>query len=336
MKNRSVFLRASLACVMSLSVFGLMRAAAQGPTPKPSDAEVKAARAVESAADAAAKLTAGEEFVKSFPKGQLRQGVAEHIASQISSVKDQAQKMALVKKFQTVFNTESEARAIRPVLIEAYIGLNQIDEAFSNGASYLAKNPDDVAVLTTLALAAIDQATKHNNPKYVNEGGQYGTKAIALLEAPKPAGMSDEEWGGYQKNLPPLYQQMAIVSLMNKETSKAQSQLEKSQKLNPSDPFTYYLLGSIADDEYTRAAQTIKNMPEGKQRDDLLKQAMGLMDKVIDYYAHAVGLSEGKPDYQKFHDQLLQYLASYYKYRHNNSVDGMQKMIDGYKPAVTP
>ena len=297
---------------------------------------MKAARAVEAAADPAAKLTAAEAYVKSFPKGQLRQGVADHIASQISSVKDQNQKMDLVKRFQTVFNAEAEAKTIRPVLLEAYIGLKQIDEAFSNGSAYLLKSPDDVAVLTTLALAGVDQATKHQNPKYVADAAQYGAKAIALLEGPKPATMSDEEFASYQKNLGPLYQQMAIVSLMKREANKAQSQLEKSQKLNPSEPFTYYLLGSIANDDYTRAAQTYKEMPAGQQRDDMLKQAMGFMDRVIDYYAHAVGLAEGKAEYQQFHDQLLQDLTSYYKFRHNNSLEGMQKMIDGYKQAANP
>jgi hypothetical protein len=91
------------------------------------------------------------------------------------------------------------------------------------------------------------------------------------------------------------------------------------------------LLGSITNDEYQKLALAYKSMSEGKERDDMLVKINVLMDKVIDYYAHGVGLSEGKPQYQNFHDQLLQDLASYYRYRHKNSTDGLQELINNYK-----
>ncbi len=55
------------------------------------------------------------------------------------------------------------------------------------------------------------------------------------------------------------------------------------------------------------------------------------MDEVIEFFAHAVGLSEGKPAYQQLHDQILQDLQAYYKYRHGGSTDGLQQMVDKYK-----
>jgi hypothetical protein len=55
------------------------------------------------------------------------------------------------------------------------------------------------------------------------------------------------------------------------------------------------------------------------------------LDEVIELYAHAIGLSEGNAVYQQLHDQLLQDLEAYYKYRHNGSTDGLQQLIGKYK-----
>ena len=61
-----------------------------------------------------------------------------------------------------------------------------------------------------------------------------------------------------------------------------------------------------------------------------------LIDKVIDQYAHAVALSEGKPEYQRLHEQALSDLTVYYKFRHNQTTDGLQQLNDKYKPAAKP
>jgi hypothetical protein len=72
-------------------------------------------------------------------------------------------------------------------------------------------------------------------------------------------------------------------------------------------------------------------MPSSKSKDEMVQKANQILDKVIEQYAHAVALSEAKPQFKSLHDQLLEDLTTYYKYRHNNSVDGLQKYIDGYK-----
>ncbi|PYS37391.1 MAG: hypothetical protein DMF71_18650 [Acidobacteria bacterium] len=92
----------------------------------------------------------------------------------------------------------------------------------------------------------------------------------------------------------------------------------------------------MIDDDYQRVAQTYKNLPEGSEKKDALNKATGLLDKAIDDYAHAVALSEGRPEYQRLHDQLLSDLSVHYKIRHSNSTDGLQQLIDKYKPAAKP
>jgi hypothetical protein len=257
--------------------------------------------------------------------------VAEYIVDQILGVAEPNQQLALVQKFQTVFTEKAEASAIKPALIDAYLHLNRLDEAFSTGASELASNGEDIQVLVVLAIAGVEQA-KNRNPKYMTASQQYGAKAIELLEADKkPANMDAGLWGKQKAMLPHLYQELAVVSLIQQNPTDARVKLEKALKLNPGDPFTYVLLGSITNDEYQTLAQTFKSMPDGKAKEETLQKANALLDKVIDQYAHGVGLAEGKPQYQQLHDQLLLDLTSYYKYRHKNSSDGLQQLIDSYK-----
>jgi hypothetical protein len=131
--------------------------------------------------------------------------------------------------------------------------------------------------------------------------------------------------------LPTIYQQMAVMSLVEQKPAEAQTSLEKAIKLNPSDPFNHALLGSIANSEYQSLAQTVQSLPSGKSKDEMLQKVNTQLDKVIEHYARTVALAAGKTQYEPLANQVMQDLTAYYKYRHNNSAEGLQKYIDGYK-----
>jgi len=321
-----------LACsILVLNSLALATATAQDNKAKISDAESKAAKAVEAAADTNAKMLAAEAFVKKYPKSSLRQHLVDHIAEQVLEEKDDIKRLTLAQKALTVFTADREVAAFKPAVIDAYIKLGRFDEAFADGASALARNPDNIQILINLAIAGVEQA-KQRNPKYIPQSRQYGLKAIELIEADKkPADMVAGVWDKFKGTLPEVYQEMAIISLMQQDSPDAQGKLEKAVKLNPADPFNYVLLASIANDEYQKTAETYKNMVDGKAKDDMRAKVTQLMDKVIDLFAHGVALSEGKAGYEKLHDQTLADMTPYYKYRHQNSTEGMQKLIDGYK-----
>jgi hypothetical protein len=111
----------------------------------------------------------------------------------------------------------------------------------------------------------------------------------------------------------------------------ARAKLEKALTLNAADPFSYVLLGSMLNDEYQQLAQQHKALTPGPLRDSVLKQAHAKLDEVVDMFAHAVALSEGDARYQQLHDQILQDLQAYYKYRHNGSSEGLPQLIEKYK-----
>src|SRR5207253_2198175 len=122
------------------------------------------------------KLTAANEYVKKYPKSLARKRVADNLSMQIGGVSDLNQRLTLTQKFMTIFTNEAESGDIEPILIDTYVGLNRFDDAFSDSAAYLAKHPDAVSVLISLAIVGTEQA-KQKNAKYVKQSHDYGMKA---------------------------------------------------------------------------------------------------------------------------------------------------------------
>lgn len=298
--------------------------------PTVSEAEAKAANAINSLPDAAAKLKAAEAFVKKYPKSEARQHIADYVAVQIGGVKDPAQKLSLAEEFLSSFTEQKEQDAITPVVIDVYLATNRTDDAFTTAAAFLTRNPDNVRVLVRMFQAGTDEAKKQNS-KYIAQSEQYGAKAIQLLEADT----NPLDSTGYKTQLPQLYQSMGMLALLRGARSDAKAKLEKAMSLSASDPFNYLLLGDIVNNEYQEKAKSANSMPEGQPKLDAMQKASESLDQVIDVFAHGVALMEGKPQFQQPRDQLLQDLTAYYKYRHK-STEGLQQLIDKYKGPAKP
>jgi hypothetical protein len=297
-----------------------------------SEGEQKAITKIDTAPDAAAKIQAVTEFAKKYPKSTQRAKVMTYTLGEITKVQDPAQQITLLEGMSAVFKEPTDADVINPFLIDAYIKANRIDDAFRVASTSLSKNPNDIAVMTQVTLVGVEQA-KNKNTKYVQQSMQYGAKAIELIEAGKrPESMDEARWGEYQTRwLPQLYQYMGVLAIMTSNKAEAKARLEKAASLNANDPFTFVLLASLVEEDYEKFAEQHKAQSPGPLKDELLNQAHGKMDEVIEMYAHAVALSEGKPEYQKLHDQVFEGLQTYYKYRHKGSADGLQQLIDKYK-----
>ena len=96
------------------------------------------------------------------------------------------------------------------------------------------------------------------------------------------------------------------------------------------------MLAGMLNDEYQNEAKHFQSMPAGPAKNDELKKAQSMLDTVIDAYAHAIALAESNANMQQVRTQYLHDLEAYYRYRHNNSTEGMQQLIDKYKPPAKP
>src|SRR5215510_13776254 len=296
-------------------------------------AERQALNAVNSAPDATAKLAAATEFVHKFPKSTSRLRVAEVVADEIGKMPNATDAIPLAEKAQTVFTAEDEQmNVMKPLLVSTYNRGGRIDDSFKVAAEVLAKRPDDINLLVQMTAAGADQA-RQNNPKNAPLALQYGGKAIELIEGnKKPATMSEADWANYKASLPMLYQQTAILNLVTNNLADAKTRLTKATQIGTKDAYPYALLASIINEEYTKGAGEYQTMAAGPQKQETLKHLEVLLDSIIDNYAHAAALATGKPEYQELLKQLIPDLTNYYKFRHNQSTDGLQELIDKYKP----
>jgi hypothetical protein len=311
-------------------------AQAKPDQPKVSAAEQKAADAITAAPDPAAKLKAGAAFVKKYPKSTLRARVAEALADVITDVKDATQKISLAQEYQTIFKEPSDQELIVPTLIDGLAEAKRLDEAFAAGAEFLKTHPDSVRVLVKLMLLGTDQA-KQRNGNFVTQSLEYGARAIALIEAKKmPAGMDEASWKYYETNLASWHQSMGILNLVKGDRSEAKTRFTKASELAPTDAFNFLMLVDIFDAEYTDLAKRYQAMPSGNAKNAEYPKVVAALDKVIDTLARAVGLAEGEARLAQARQQALKDLEVYYKYRHNNSTEGLQQLIEKYKVAAKP
>jgi hypothetical protein len=83
--------------------------------------------------------------------------------------------------------------------------------------------------------------------------------------------------------------------------------------------------------DYVKQMEANEALPEGKQKQETLKQLDALLDPIIDAYARAAGLSMGRREYQPLMQQVIPDLTTYYKYRNNQSTKGLQQLINKYR-----
>src|SRR5882724_841797 len=300
--------------------------------PKVSEAEAKALTAINAAPDVTVKLTAAEEFVQKYPKSAALPQLAENLAIGITKVTDATQKLALADRFQKAFHNDKAMAIIQSARLDAYMATNKFDEAFTVAEAILAKDPEEVHTMVQMTFAGTDEAKK-GIATHLEKTRQYGLKAIELIEAnKKPASMDEASWTTHKAALPLLYQQTGILAMITKNPEDAKARISKSIALKPDDPSSHAIMAYLINSEYVQLATAYKTMPEGKEKEETLKKLEGMIDSIIDAYAHTVALAIGKPEYQPVLQQVMPDLTSYYKYRHNQSTEGLQQLIDKYKP----
>ncbi|HET8782628.1 MAG TPA: hypothetical protein VFM63_09430 [Pyrinomonadaceae bacterium] len=296
--------------------------------------EAEALTAISLATNPTTKLAAAEDFVNRFPKSSSRIKAAELVAAEILKVQNGFVAITLVERAQAIFTADEEREILKPVALEAYATGNRANDAFKLAAELLAKNPDDLYVLVQMTRAGAEEVRKRNR-EHAAVALQYGLKAITLVEAAgsKRSRLTDElSKAEPVGDLGQLYQQTAILYLGMGNTEDAKAQLTKATVARPDDPANFALLGRVVHAEYVKQNEAYEKMSDGKEKQETLKKLDAQLDTIIDAYARAAGLAMGRQEYQPLMQQVIPDLTNYYKYRNNQSVKGLQQLINKYRP----
>ncbi len=319
----------ALVCALALGVAA--QEAAKPAEVKVSGGERDLAQKIEKAQGTEAKLQAAAAFIKKYPQSSLRRGIAQSLAREVSASTDAQQALSLAQVYQDIFNLPEEAQQVNATLLDAYINTGQVEDAMKLGTGWLAQHPDDISTMQNLTILASGQAIKGNNA-YIAQGRQYGAKAIELLEADKmPTGFDAARWPDYKKTaLVGLYRETGVLAYKADDKRTSLALLEKAAGLNSPDPGVYFLISELNNDEYELRAKEYQ-VAAAAEKPAALQRVETQLDKVIESYARAIAITDGNAQYQQANAAFKQDLERYYKFRHKNSTDGMQQLIDKYK-----
>jgi len=207
----------------------------------------------------------------------------------------------------------------------------------------LAVSPDNLDYLYLLSVNIRANELFANPPNFSHaaEATDYTQRAIRLIEAGKKPAVV-QQWK-QNEALAYLYQTLAIIEEKNKSTDKALEYHAKAATLEPTNPAHFLACGRLHQDKYLKAVEKYQAVPEADKTAPepkpevkaALEDVNRTADAVIDCWARFLGMTATKNDFGPVRDQVLKALGDLYKYRHPESPDGLQKLIEHYRSGAT-
>jgi hypothetical protein len=205
-------------------------------------------------------------------------------------------------------------------------------EAYAVGKELLAAEPENLKVLVDLGANGYLLAPL-NNASLTAEGLDYAKRALQQIES----GKTVEDWQ-------PLASKDAAVAYLNytvgaltleKDPANAVKNLLKAAQFETplkKSPYTYaYIAGAYETGPYAKQSEEYKAKYSGKDETPESKLALAninqIVDRMIDGYARAVALAATDQQFAKPKTGWQESLATWYKYRNNNSDAGMNEFV---------
>jgi len=227
----------------------------------------------------------------------------------------------------------------RGILFNQAMTAKDVAKMVQLGNEALAEDPNNLDYLYLLAYAIRQDELGAKNYAHAGEEADYTNRAIKLIEGGKVPGVVLKDKFNKNSTLAYLYQNLALIEVNKKGTDKALEYYSKAAGLDASDPGNFLACGSLHQMKYQAAAVKYQAIPDADKTaadpkpevkaalDDVNKEA----DAVIDCWARFMAVSANNAAYASTRTQVGSALADLYKYRHPDSPDGLQKLIDQYK-----
>jgi tetratricopeptide (TPR) repeat protein len=283
-----------------------------------------------------------------------------------NGVKDYAKATDLAKAYLEKFPSGKYASYLKDKWIPGMRGFffkqaadaKNVSEVVRIGKEVLAQDPDNLDYLSALVVQIRTNELFANPPNYAHaaDAADFAQGAIRLIEAGKTPTGADKT---FNKNvtLAYMHQTLAVIYDHDKAADKALAEYEKAAALEPSNSAYFFHCGRIHNERYAAAAQkydaaqkkvdaipeadrnAAAPKPEVKAALDEAKAALAEVnsqaDAVINCWARFLGLTAEKNTWGETRAKIEKALTDLYKYRHNDSTDGLQKLIDQNKPTAS-
>jgi tetratricopeptide (TPR) repeat protein len=257
-----------------------------------------------------------------------------------------------------------------PFFFNKAVEAKNVAEIIRIGKEVLARDADNLDFLSALVVQIRTLELFANPPNFSHdaEDAEFAERAIRLIEGGKTPTGADPTKFNKNVTLAYLHQTLAVIYEHDKNVDKALAEYDKAAQLDTSNPTFFFHCGRIHNDKYAAGAvkydaaqkksedlqKKVQAIPEAdrtaatkpevkslladaKTAQDEEKAALALVngeaDAVIGCWARFLGLTAEKNPWGATRDQIQKAFTDLYKYRHNDSTDGLQKLIDQNRPS---
>ena len=207
-------------------------------------------------------------------------------------------------------------------------------EAFKMGKEMLAEDPENLKVLVDLGYGGYLASTS-NNPAFNADAINYARKAIQMIES----GKTLDNWHPFpnQNEALAFLNYYIGVTTLQQDPSAALTLLIKAANYESSlkkSPFTYDRIAAAYETgPYAKQSADYKAKYGGKDETPESKLALEninqVVDRMIDAYARAVAAAGSDAKVQAQKKEWNDSLTTWWKYRHKDSVEGLNEMVAG-------
>jgi hypothetical protein len=268
-------------------------------------------------------------YLQFYDNHNTNRGLAYQAAKDylLKYTKDKDQYIDYLTKWVMFYERDERKRKLPGLINE-----KNFAEAYSTGAKILADEPTYLRAQIDLGYAGY-LAASAKNEAYNTDALRYARQAIQAIES----GKVPTEWApfkGKDDTLAYLNYAVGFLTLKTTPDSAIDALLKAAQydsdiKKTPS---TYYFLAvAYESGPYkTNAAEfqtKYAGKPETPESKAALEKLNALMDRIIDAYARAIATAGTDPKTEQSRKEWLAQLTNYYKFRHADSVAGMDEFI---------
>jgi tetratricopeptide (TPR) repeat protein len=283
-----------------------------------------------------------------------------------NGVKDYPKAMDLAKAYLEKFPSGKYADYLKnkwipslyPTFFNLAVQAKNVPEIIRIGKEVLTRDPDNLDYLSALVVQIRTLELFGNPPNFAHaaEAAEFAERAIRLIEAGKMPTGADPQKFNKNVTLGYMHQTLAVIYEHDKNIDKALAEYEKAAGFDPSNVTYFFHCGRIHNDKYNAAAQkyeaaqkkvdaipdadrnAAEPKPEVKAALDEAKAAFAEVknqaEAVINYWVRYVALTADKPSEAR--TTVSGVVTGLYKFRNNNSEEGLQKLIDENKTSAAP
>lgn len=246
--------------------------------------------------------------------------------------------------------------SMQPLLFNEAVKAKNVAEIIRVGKEVLARDPENLDYLSALVvqIRTLELFATPPNFTHAADAADFAERAIKLIEAGKTPTGSDPSKFNKNVTLAYMHQTLAVIAENGKNVDKALAAYEKAAALEPTNPTFFFHCGRIHNDRYAAGAQkyeaaqkkvdaipdaernAAEPKPEVKAAVDEAKAAFTLVkseaEAVVNCWVRYVALAQPS----ETRNTVQGVVSGLYKFRNNNSEEGLQKLIDDNKASPTP